>query len=48
MPGVAIEILIGALLVLLNGALAMAERAVVTARKARLEQRLYQRTTHST
>jgi putative hemolysin len=39
MPAIAIEIVIVALLILLNGALAMAEMAIVTARKARLEQR---------
>ncbi|NSW54983.1 MAG: HlyC/CorC family transporter [Armatimonadetes bacterium] len=37
MPGVAVEIAVIALLVLLNGALAMSELAVVSARKSRLQ-----------
>src|SRR5690349_8264490 len=39
MPAVAVEILVVALLIVVNGAFAMAEMALVTARKARLEQR---------
>src|SRR5215213_5516925 len=39
MPAIAVELVIVALLILLNGALSMAEMAIVTARKARLEQR---------
>jgi putative hemolysin len=39
MSPVAIELAVLALLILLNGALAMAEMAIVTARRARLEQR---------
>src|SRR5690242_19334253 len=39
MPAIALEILVVVLLILLNGALAMAEMAVVTARRARLERR---------
>lgn len=39
MPGIATEVLIIVLLLVLNGVFAMSELAIVTARKVRLEQR---------
>jgi putative hemolysin len=38
MPSIAVELVIVVLLIILNGVFAMAELAIVSARKARLEQ----------